>query len=67
MSSPFPSFLNDLHEVSKSGKRLVGVVRVLTDLQHGAEDGMFGHPIRDALARAAIQWTMDRSPELSVT
>ena len=58
MSSPFPCFLNDLIEVSKSDKRLVVVLMVVTDLlQNGAEEEMFGHPIRDALASAAmIQW-----------
>ena len=38
MSSPFPSFLNDLLEVSKSRKRLVGVLMIITDLlQNGAK------------------------------
>ena len=55
MSSPFPSFLNDPVEVSKSGKRLVGVLMTTTDLlQNGAKDGMFGHPMRDSLARVAL-------------
>ena len=55
MSSPFPSFLNDPVEVSKSGKRLVGVLMIITDLlQNGAKDGMFGYPIRDSLARVAL-------------
>ena len=54
-TSPFPSFLNDLLEVSKSGKRLIGVLMIIADLlQNGAEDGMFGHPIRNSLAHAAL-------------
>ena len=58
MSSAFPCFLHDLLEVSKSGKRLVGALMIITDLlQNGAKDGMFGHPIRDSLARVAlIDW-----------
>ena len=55
MSSPFHTFLNDLLEVSQSGKRLVGVLMIITDLlQNGAKDWMFGHPILDLLARVAL-------------
>ena len=69
MTSPFPGFLDDQLEVDKSGKWVVGVPMITTNLlQSGAEDGTFGHPIRDPLASAAmIQWLpydMDRSPKL---
>ena len=58
MTSPLPSLLNDQLEVGKSGKRLVVVLMIVTDLlQEGAEDGMFGHAILYALDSAAIiQW-----------
>ena len=58
MTSQFPSLLNDHLEFGKSCKRLVGVLMIATDLlQNGAQDGMFRHPIRDALDSAAIiQW-----------
>ena len=82
MTSPFPSFLDDQLEVSKSGKRLAGELMTVTDLlQNGAEDKMCGHPIRDALDSAphnpmvfgmmtrSATWSlgMDRSTRLSVT
>ena len=45
---------NDPPEIGKSGKWLLGVVKIVIDLlQHGAEDGIFGHPPRDALDAAA--------------
>ena len=40
-------------EVSKSGKWLVRGLVIVADFESGAEDGMFGHPIRDAPDGAA--------------
>ena len=41
-TGPFLSFLNDQLEVDKSGKWVVGVLMIITNLlQKGAEDGMF--------------------------
>ena len=50
MMSLFPDLLNDYLEVSKGGKRLVGVLVTVTDLlQESAENSMFGHPTLDSL------------------
>ena len=45
---------DDQLEVGKSGKWVVKVLMIVTDLlQNGAEDGIFEHPIRKALESAA--------------
>ena len=46
LASLFSSFFSNYLEVSRSGKRFVGVLVAVTDLfENSAENGMFGHQL----------------------
>ena len=49
MHGPFSSFLQNDFEISKSDKRVIRVLVIVTDIfQNGAEYWMFGNPFRNA-------------------
>ena len=54
MTSPIRGHLDDQLEISHSGKWLVGVLMIVTDLLQKSAEGKFEHPTRDALDSAAI-------------
>ena len=52
MKSPFSSFLENDFEVSKGSESVIRVLVIVSDLfQNGAENGMFGHPDRNAFSQ----------------